>query len=136
MRSVLVAGCGALALALALPSCNSSDSPTTPGGNTSTITIVGENGLQSFTPNPASAGGRNVVWRNNDGDTHRIVANNGTFDTGNIAAGATSTAVPAPPDGLNYHCSIHPTMMFGAIGGAGGEAPPMCEEYCGQPEGG
>jgi len=136
MRSVLTAGHGALAVALALTACgggssgSSSGSSTTPTSNVSTISILGERGSQSFSPNPASAGGQMVEWHNNNGDTHRIVANDGSFDTGDIAAGATSRMVQAPQDGLNYHCSIHPTTMFGAIGGGGGQAPPPCEEYC------
>ena len=72
-----------------------------------------------------------VVWRNDDRDTHHIVANDGAFDTGDLAPGATSTMVQMPEGGLNYHCSIHPTTMFGAIGGGGGAAPPPCEGvYC------
>jgi len=72
------------------------------------------------------------MWRNDDGVTHHIVANDGSsFDTGNIAPGATGRMVQAPRAGLNYHCSIHPTTMFGAIGGGGGEAPPPCTgPYC------
>ena len=62
--------------------------------------------------------------------THRIVANDGSFDTGDLAAGATSAIVQAPSGGLNYHYSIHPTTMFGAIGGSGGEQPPPCTVYC------
>ena len=135
MRSVLAAGHGALAVALALTACggDSSGSPSAPAptSNVSTISILGERGSQSFSPNPASAGGQMVVWRNDDGVTHRIVANDGSFDTGDLGAGATSTAVQPAADGLNYHCSIHPTTMFGAIGGGGGAAPPACESvYC------
>ena len=95
-----------------------------------TISIAGERGSQSFSPNPASAGGRMVMWRNDDGVTHHIVANDGSFDTRDITPGAISTMVQMPQGGLNYHCSIHPTTMFGAIGGGGGEAPPACEDYC------
>ena len=135
MRSVLVAGHGALAVALVLAACGggSSGSPTVPTSNVSTIStisILGERGSQSFSPNPASAGGQMVAWQNNNGATHRIVANDGSFDTGDLAAGATSRMVQAPQGGLNYHCSIHPTTMFGAIGGVGGQAPPPCTEYC------
>ena len=131
MRSVFVVGHGALAVALALTACGgSSNSPTTPPSSTSTISIVGQLGVQSFSPNPAS-GGQTVAWRNNDGVTHRIVANNGLFDTGDIAPGATSVMVQPPLGGLNYHCSIHPTTMFGAIGADDGAAPPTCVgEYC------
>jgi len=138
MRSVLAVRHGALAVALALTACGggSSDSstapsPTAPTSNVFTISIVGQMGSQSFSPNPASSGARMVVWQNNNGDTHRIVANDGSFDTADIAAGATSRMVQVSQGGLNYHCSIHPTTMFGAIGGGGGEAPPPCTgPYC------
>ena len=131
MRSVVGAGLGTVIVALSVTACGgSSDSPTAPTTNASTIAILGESGLQSFSPNPASPGAQMVVWRNDHGVTHRIVANDGSFDTGDLVAGATSTAVQAPPDGLNYHCSIHPTTMFGSIRGAGGGEPPPCTAYC------
>ncbi len=138
MRSILIAGPGALAVALAITACGggssgASSSPTAPTGSTnSTISILGELGSQSFSPNPASVGGLMVVWRNNHTDTHRIVANDGSFDTGDLTPGATSALLEPASAGLNYHCSIHPTTMFGAIGSAGGGEPPPCEdpEYC------
>ena len=131
MRSVLVAGQGALAVAFALTACGgSSSSPTAPTSNVSTISILGQLGSQSFSPNPAFAGGQMVVWRNNNGVTHRIVANDESFDTGDIAPGATGTMVQVPPNGLNYHCSIHPTTMFGVIGAADGGVPPCTGIYC------
>jgi plastocyanin len=71
-----------------------------------------------------------VAWLNNDALVHRIVANDGSFDTGDIAPGATSRAVQASAAGTNYHCSIHPAMI-GAIGSAQGEPPPACSgPYC------
>ncbi len=136
MRCNLVAGHGALAVALTLTACGggssgTSGSPTAPTSNTTTISIAGERGSQSFSPNPASAGGQMVLWRNSNGATHRIVGNDGTFDRGDLAPGATSRMVQMPQGGLNYHCSIHPTTMFGAIGGEGGVAPPTCVgDYC------
>ena len=102
MRSVLVVGHGALAVALVVAACGggssgSSASPTAPTSNVSTISILGERGSQSFSPNPASPGGQMVVWRNdNAGVTHRIVANDGSFDTGDIVPGATSRMVQPP----------------------------------------
>ena len=57
------------------------------------------------------------MWRNDDGLTHRIVADDGSFDTGNLPAGATSSMVQ--PSAGGYHCLIHPSMV-GSIGPAGG----------------
>jgi plastocyanin len=80
--------------------------------------------MSSFEPNPAPfAQGALVVWRNTDAATHRIVMNDGSFDSGNIAPGASSPVMRVGSSG-SYHCTIHPTMMFGSINGAAGE-PPM-----------
>jgi plastocyanin len=129
--------CAAAFVAFAASGCGGStnNSPTTPTPTPApsgaiTINIVGQNGSMAFSPNPASAGGQMVVFRNSDGVTHRVVLNDGSIDTGNIAPGATSAAVAMPASGTNYHCSIHPGMI-GAINPASGGAPPPCEGiYC------
>lgn len=95
-----------------------------------TIEIVGELGSQSFAPNPASLGPeRTVAWRNTHGVVHRVVANDGSFDTGNLAVGATSGVLTIPAGGINYHCPLHPGMI-GAISGTSGIAPPCTGQYC------
>jgi plastocyanin len=70
-----------------------------------------------------------VAWRNSDGVVHRIVANDGSFDTGDIAPGATGTAVRMATDGTNYHCAIHPGMI-GSINASSGAPPPCQGLYC------
>ncbi len=112
--------------------CGSSGSPApTPSPtSTPTITIVGQNGTQAFSPNPASFGGQQVAFKNNDTVTHHIVLNDGSVDTGDIAPGATSRAVTLPGAGTNYHCSIHPGMI-GSSSAATGAPPPECQgPYC------
>jgi plastocyanin len=113
--------------------CGSSGTPATtptPPASSSTITIVGQNGTQAFTPNPASFGGQQVVFKNNDTITHRVVLNDGSVDTGDIPPGGTSRTVAMPSAGTNYHCAIHPGMIGSTSAGAG-VAPPMCEgPYC------
>ena len=95
-----------------------------------TITITSQNGAQSFSPNPATAGGQLVVFRNADTVVHRVVLNDGSIDTGDIAPGATSRSVMIPGSGTNYHCSLHPGMI-GAVSPAAGGAPPECTgAYC------
>ena len=85
--------------------------PTTP--NTAvTIDILRVNGAQSFSPNPATLpAGQMVVWRNVDGVTHRVVLNNGSLDTGDLAPGASSQPMPVNTGSGPYHCSIHPSMV-------------------------
>src|SRR5262245_16588091 len=116
------------AIGAALSCGGSSTEPTQTSAMT--ITITGQNGATSFTPNPASAGGQSVVFKNNDSVTHRVVLNDGTIDTGDIAPGATSRPVGMPGSGTNYHCSIH-TGMIGSVSASSGAAPPPCEgAYC------
>lgn len=109
--------------------------PTTPtappAAGQGTVTIVGDRGAQSFSPNPGTGNtDQMVTWRNNDTVTHRIMVNDTTLDTGDIAPGATSRAIQLPAAGANYHCSIHPGMI-GAIQGSGGTQPPPCTgAYC------
>jgi plastocyanin len=114
------------------PSCGGGgSSPAGPSPNPTaiTITVMRQNGAQSFSPNPAAAGGELVVFRNADSIVHRVQLNDGSIDTGNLAPGATSTAVLMPAVGTNYHCTLHPDMI-GAVSGTSG-APPTCEgPYC------
>ena len=136
MRRLFVTA-AASAVALCTLSCGgggttaSPAAPSPPSSTALTITIMRQNGTQSFSPNPASAGGQTVVFRNADSVVHRVMLNDGSIDTGNLAPGATSGAVRIPAAGANYHCTLHPTMV-GAVNGAGGAAPPPCEgSYCG-----
>ena len=121
----------AAAAGLILSACGGGGSTTPSGPNPGplTITITRQNGAQSFSPNPATAGGQAVVFRNADTVVHRVLLNDGSVDTGNIAPGATSAQVEMPAQGTNYHCSLHPDMI-GAVSGTSGE-PPTCEgPYC------
>lgn len=121
----------AAAAGLILAACGGGgSSPSGPTPGALTITITRQSGSQSFSPNPASAGGQTVVFRNADSVVHRVRLNDGSVDTGDIAPGASSTPVQMPADGTNYHCSVHPDMIGAVSGTAGG--PPPCEgPYCG-----
>src|SRR5687767_6980034 len=102
---VLAAAAALLAAGLVTPSCGGGSSPTGPSGpDILTITITRQNGEQSFSPNPAAAGGRLVVFRNADSIVHRVRLNDGTIDTGNIGPGTSSAVVQMPAEGTNYHC--------------------------------
>jgi plastocyanin len=114
----------------ALSACSGGSGPTTPStSNPATINIVGQNGTQAFTPNPASVAGQQVVFKNNDTVSHRVVLNDNSIDTGDIAPGATSRVVTMPSNGTNYHCSVHPGMI-GSVAAASGAPPPCDGAYC------
>jgi plastocyanin len=103
---------------LTLYNCGGDNStPTTPSSPGTTadvmITIQGQAGNMSFSPNPATVrAGQTVAWRNADSLTHTATQDASGFDTGNITAGATSTPILFNTAGsLSYHCSIHPSMV-------------------------
>ena len=77
------------------------------------ITIVGMAGSQSYAPNPAVAQvGQRVVWRNADSLVHTATANGGAFDTGLLAAGASSAPLTLASAGaFPYFCGLHPSMV-------------------------
>jgi plastocyanin len=52
-----------------------------------------------------------VVWHNIDSITHRVVLNDGSLDTGDIGAGASSRPMAINTGSHSYHCSIHPSMV-------------------------
>ena len=120
----------ALSLAAAAGCGGGYSSSTGPSTTTiPTIAIVGQSGTQAFSPNPASFAGQQVVFKNNNNVTHRVMLNDGSLDTGDIAPGATSRPITMPPAGTNYHCSLHPGMI-GSVGTSAGP-PPSCEgPYC------
>jgi len=126
-----------LVVAASAWACGGGDStPTAPtggggggGGSTGTaIAIVGDRGSASFNPNPSTvAQGADFTWRNNE--THRIVMNDGSLDTGEIAPGASSRVLTLATNGGNYHCTIHPGMV-GSINSSSGMPPPCQGVYC------
>jgi plastocyanin len=63
-----------------------------------------------------------VVWRNVDRVIHRVVLNDGSLDTGDLAPGASSQAMSINTGSRPYHCSIHPSMV-GTIVAASSMAP-------------
>src|SRR4026208_1398593 len=123
MRRVLIAAIVA-APALVVSACGgygASQGPNGPSGaplaGAIVIDIVGVNGAQSFSPNPATVpAGQTVVWRNTDTIPHRVVLNDGKLDTGNIGAGGFSDPMTLASPGP-YHCSIHPPMVGTISGG-------------------
>jgi plastocyanin len=129
MRTVLTVVAAAAFVGVGACGGGSDTSPGPTPTGTVTISIVGERGGQSFSPNPASAAGRRVVFRNNDGVVHRVRLNDLSVDTGDIPPGGTSREIMMPAAGTNYHCSLHPTMV-GAVGAPAQPPPPCTGQYC------
>jgi plastocyanin len=103
----------AAAVALAGAGCGSS-SPSAPTVSADvTITMVGNLGSQSYSPNPTTMRvGQTVAWKNGDSIAHTATQDASRFDSGTISGGATSSPLTMNTAGtFTYHCTIHPGMV-------------------------
>lgn len=86
------------------PANNGNNGGTLPG----TVTIAN----MAFSPSSISVKvGTTVTWKNNDGFAHTVTSDDGTsFNSGNLAGGASFSYKTITAGTFNYHCSIHPGM--------------------------
>lgn len=108
---------------LVLSACGSSPSappsgPCPKGGSpvaTNSITV------RDFAFDPACitiAPGATVAWTNTGMPTHTVTSDTGapvTFDSGALGTGGGFTQTFASPGTVNYHCTVHPSLMTGTI---------------------
>jgi plastocyanin len=59
--------------------------------------------------------GTTVTWTNNDATTHTVTADDGSFNSGNIAPGSKFSHTFSAKGTVNYHCSIHPMMKASVV---------------------
>jgi plastocyanin len=107
LAALTAAGCGDGYGSPAMPT------PSSPGSSNVTITIVGEKGNLSFSPNPAMVRvGQTVTWYDADLAAHDVVADGGQFIVGSIPYLATSAPIGMNAEGtFNYHSQGNPTMV-------------------------
>jgi len=66
----------------------------------------------AYAPNPISiAAGDTITWTNNDTEAHTSVGDDGSWNSGNIAPGASFSRTFPTAGTFAYHCSIHPNMI-------------------------
>ena len=111
-------GRAALAAALvttaALGACGSSDEPASNSGGSEDETSLAITDFR-FQPNPLVVPvGARVKVTNNDDAAHTATAEDKSFDTGNLAAGAEKEITLSNPGEISYICSIH-NYMRGVI---------------------
>lgn len=84
-----------------------------PGATGNIIAIAN----MSFSPaSKTVAKGASVKWTNNDAYPHTATSNDGSsFDSGNIAGGASYVYVANTAGTFKYHCTIHGTTMSGTL---------------------
>ena len=108
-----------LLIVAAVGGCGSTSTPSSPSPTTVTgggagasttatqVYILGRDGGDSFRPSPITAAqGASVVWINSDTEAHRVVAADGSFDTGVLQPDAQSAPVVVQAAG-SYHCALH-----------------------------
>ncbi len=119
MRRKIVAG-QLLVLAvflLFLGGCKSNSSsyssPTSPSPTPTPPPTPNAVVIQGFAFGPSSmtvAKGATVTWKNNDNVAHTATADDGSWDTGSIAPGASKSLTFANAGTFAYHCAVHPMM--------------------------
>jgi plastocyanin len=73
--------------------------------------------ISNFAFSPSTlhvAPGTTIKITNSDGVAHTVTADNKSFDTGDIAGGASTTITVKSPGKYAYHCDIH-NYMTGVI---------------------
>ena len=113
MNIRVIITCGAL---IASAACSSSSSPTTPstpsGAQVSIVSGATALTTTAYSPNPiVVAVGGSATWKNNDNVAHTASANDGTWDSGSIAPGASFSRTFPAAGSFPYKCTIHPGMV-------------------------
>lgn len=92
-------------VALLLAGC--SGSPQDPAGGKATVEITDK----EFSPTTRNVGeGAVVEWVNTGSNKHTVTGDGGSFDSGELAAGAKWTRTFDQAGDFAYHCKIHPGM--------------------------
>ena len=97
----------------------------------------------AFSPSSVTVNvGDSVTWTNNDNVPHTATADDDSWDTGNLANGASESITFSTAGEFPYHCEVHPNMtgtviVQGGGGGGGTAAPtnPQTDTLPGQPAG-
>ena len=88
-------------------SYGNNNNPTGTGGNPNAVSI------KSFAFSVSSlnvSSGTKVTWTNNDATAHTVTADDNSFDSGNIAPGATFSHTFSAAGTYPYHCTYHSMM--------------------------
>ncbi|MBO9572141.1 MAG: cupredoxin family copper-binding protein [Chitinophagaceae bacterium] len=78
------------------------------GGNNNTSSSISITGM-SFSSTTVKAG-TTVTWTNNDNVAHTVTADDGSFNSGNLAVGGTFSHKFSTAGTFNYHCEYHSMM--------------------------
>ena len=101
-----------LFISILMFACSKSSSS---GYNSSNPSAVSIKGFAFSVASLNANAGAEVTWTNNDGTAHTVTADDGRFDSGNIAPGGTYKHTFNSAGTVNYHCSIHPMMKAAVV---------------------
>jgi plastocyanin len=94
-------------LFLLITACNKDDNMVIDNGSENTVRIKSS----TFSPVSIQVGlNSTVTWINDDNTVHTVTADNGSFDSGDIAPGASFRYTFTNSGTYNYHCMHHPEM--------------------------
>lgn len=80
-----------------------------PDGGSTASTVTIDN--YAFSPDSITvSAGTTVTWVNNDTTAHTVTADDGSFDSGNLAPGESFTFTFTSAGSFVYHCNYHPNM--------------------------
>src|SRR5690606_21106898 len=106
---------------LPTPTATATSAPATPdatgtpdGGATSTPETGSTVTIDNFALSPTTltvGAGTTVTWVNNDTAAHTVTADDGSFDSGNLAPGDSFTHTFDSAGSFSYHCNYHPNMV-------------------------
>jgi len=112
-----LAACGSSSSGASTPAAASAAAPSAEASAGASAAAGGGGGdavtIQNFAFGPASisvAAGSTVTWTNSDSTAHTVTADDGSFDSGSLAAGATFSQTFDTAGTFAYHCKIHPNM--------------------------
>lgn len=95
------------------PAGSTTPASTTPATTPSTTPQAADIIIKDFAFAPAAydeAVNGTVSWRNDGPSTHTVTADNGAFDSGNLAPGARFEFTGTKVGTIPYHCKIHSSM--------------------------
>jgi plastocyanin len=102
-----------------LPAEAPAESTTPAPDSTTTVEILNN----AFNPPQLNvAPGTTVTFVNRDSVPHTVTADNGLFDSGELAPGASYPVVLDGAGTVTYHCKLHPEMRGSIVVGEGGQA--------------
>jgi plastocyanin len=93
---------------------------TTPAPNSTTTVEIRNNAFNP--PQLNVAPGTTVTFVNRDDVPHTATSDNGLFDSGELAPGASYPVVLEGAGTVTYHCELHPEMQGSIVVGEPGQA--------------